>query len=178
MRAWTRLIALAAAVLPLVIASRFFEDLRGGTLPAVSWIVPSFYESEHPPANNLDSDLQVGMWYTTAMINALMKSPYWQNTALVLTWDDYGGFFDHVAPPQVDQYGLGPRVPTLIVSPYVRAGFVDHTPYEFCSVLRFIEDRFKLPPLTARDHQANDLGMTLDSAQRPLAPFLISGRLR
>jgi phospholipase C len=157
----------------LVSSDQYFRDLRDGTLPAVAWIVPNFDESEHPPA-----DIQVGMWYVTDLVNALMKSPYWQNTALVITWDDYGGFYDHVAPPQVDQYGLGPRVPALIVSPYAHAGFVDHTPYEFCSVLHFIEDQFKLPPLTARDHQANDLGMTLDPAQRPLAPFLISGRLR
>jgi hypothetical protein len=95
-----------------------------------------------------------------------------------ITWDDYGGFFDHVAPPQVDKYGLGPRVPTIIISPYAHAGFIDHTPYEFCSVLRFIEDRFKVPPLTARDQQANDLGMSLDLAQKPLAPFVISGRLQ
>jgi phospholipase C len=156
----------------LVSSDQYFRDLRDGTLPAVAWIVPNFDESEHPPA-----DIQVGMWYVTDLVNALMKSPYW-NTALVITWDDYGGFYDHVAPPQVDQYGLGPRVPALIVSPYAHAGFVDHTPYEFCSVLHFIEDQFKLPPLTARDHQANDLGMTLDPAQRPLAPFLISGRLR
>lgn len=152
----------------LVSSDQYFQDLRGGTLPAVSWIVPNFTESDHPPA-----DVQLGMWYTTDMINALMKSPYWQNTALVLTWDDYGGFFDHVAPQKLDQYGLGPRVPTIIISPYAHANSIDHTPYEFCSVLRFIESRFKVPPLTARDTQANDLGLSLDLGQKPLAPFVI-----
>jgi phospholipase C len=157
----------------LVSSDQYFRDLRDGTLPAVAWIVPNFEESEHPP-----SDVQVGMWYVTDLVNALMKSPYWQNTALVLTWDDYGGFFDHVAPPQVDQYGLGPRVPTIIISPYAHVNSIDHTPYEFCSVLHFIEDRFKLPPLTARDQQANNLGMSLDLGQKPLAPFVISTPLR
>jgi phospholipase C len=157
----------------LVGTDQYFQDLRGGTLPAVSWIVPNREESDHPPA-----DIQVGMWYVTDLVNALMKSPYWQNTALVLTWDDYGGFFDHVAPPAVDKYGLGPRVPAIIISPYARAGYVDHTPYEFCSVLRFIEEQHRLSPLTARDQQANSLGLTLDPARKPLAPLLISGRLQ
>jgi len=83
-----------------------------------------------------------------------------------------------VAPPVVDQYGLGPRVPTILISPYAHAGFIDHTPYEFCSVLRFIEDRFKVPSLTARDTQANNLGMSLDLGQKPLAPFVISKPLQ
>jgi phospholipase C len=157
----------------LVSGDQYFQDLRNNSLPAVSWIVPNFTESEHPPA-----DVQLGMWYVTDVVNALMKSPYWQNTALVLTWDDYGGFFDHVAPPQVDQYGFGPRVPTIIISPYAHAGTIDHTPYEFCSVLHFIENRFKVPPLTARDTQANDLGMSLDLGQKPLPPFVINDRLQ
>src|SRR5262249_32536756 len=122
-------------------------------------------------------NIQVGMWYVTDLVNALMKSPYWQNTALVLTWDDYGGFYDHVAPPSVDQYGLGPRVPAVVISPYARAGYVDHTSYEFCSVLRFIEEQHKLPPLTARDQQANSMGLSLDPSREPLAPMVISGQL-
>jgi phospholipase C len=153
----------------LVGNAQYFRDLRDGQLPSVAWIVPNPPESEHPP-----HEIQVGMWYVTAVVNALMKSPYWQNTALVITWDDYGGFYDHVPPPQVDKFGYGPRVPALIISPYARAGFVDHTPYEFCSVLRFIENRFQLPPLTARDHEANSLELSLDLGQRPLPPLLIS----
>ncbi len=149
----------------------YFQDLRRGTLPAVSWIVPNGPESEHPPAN-----LQVGMWYVTAFVNALMKSPYWANTVLVITWDDYGGFYDHVAPPQVDAFGYGPRVPTLILSPYARRG-IDHTQYDFTSVLRFIEERFALPPLTERDRTANSLARSLELRQAPLAPFLITAPL-
>jgi phospholipase C len=154
----------------LVDNTEYFHDLREGRLPAVAWIVPNFTESEHPPA-----DIQLGMWYVTSFVNALMKSQYWQNTVLIITWDDYGGFYDHVAPPQVDKYGYGPRVPAIIVSPYVQPGLIDHTLYDFTSVLRFIEDRFNLKALTDRDKNANSLGQSLNLTQKPLAPFLIKG---
>jgi phospholipase C len=157
----------------LVSNVEYFQDLRTGALPAVAWIIPNAPESEHPIAN-----LQVGMWYVTDVVNALMKSPYWSNTALVITWDDYGGFYDHVPPPPVDAYGYGPRVPTLVLSPYSRRGNIDHTQYDFTSVLRFIEDRFQLDPLTARDRNANSLGQSLDLAREPRRPFLISDPLR
>ena len=152
----------------LVDNTEYFRDLREGRLPAVAWIVPNFDESEHPPA-----DIHLGMWYVTSLVNALMKSPYWQNSVLIITWDDYGGFYDHVPPPQVDEYGYGPRVPALIISPYARPGFIDHTLYDFTSVLRFIEDRFNLKPLTDRDKNANSFEQSLNLKQQPLAPFLI-----
>ena len=152
----------------LVPNTDYFKDLRNGTLPSVAWIVPNIRESEHPPLN-----IQLGMWYTTDVINALMKSPYWKNTLLVVTWDDYGGFYDHVAPAQVDKYGYGPRVPTIIISPYAKAGYLDHTRYDFTSVLRTIENQFKLQPLTARDREANDLSNSIDLKQQPLPAFLI-----
>jgi len=145
-----------------------FRDLREGTLPSVAWIVPNATESEHPNA-----DIRVGMWYVTALANALMKSAYWQNTLLVVTWDDYGGYYDHVAPPQVDALGYGPRVPALLISSYARPGFIDHTQYDFTSVLRSIEHRFGLQPLTNRDHQANTLTAGLDMTQTPAKPFVI-----
>ncbi len=153
----------------LVAIADYFRDLRNGTLPAVSWIVPNMPESEHPVA-----DIQVGMWYVTALTNALMKSPYWRDSVLVITWDDYGGFYDHVPPPRVDDYGYGPRVPTIVISPYSRRGHIDHTQYDFCSVLRFIEDEFGLPSLTARDRDAASLRHALDVEQKPRPPFLIS----
>jgi len=153
----------------LVRSIEYFLDLRRGALPQVAWIVPNEPESEHPPGN-----LQLGMWYVTACVNALMKSPYWRNTLLVIAWDDYGGFYDHVPPPQVDRYGYGPRVPALIISPYARRGHIDHTQYDFTSVLRFIEERFNLPPLTARDRSANSLARSLDLAQQALEPLLIT----
>jgi len=152
----------------LVYSSEYFQDLRNGTLPAVSWIIPNDEESEHPP-----QIVQLGMWYVTNFVNALMNSPYWNNTLLVITWDDYGGFYDHVFPPQVDSYGYGPRVPTLLISPYVSAGAIDHTLYDFTSVLRYIEDKYGLAPLCDRDQEANSIGLSLKiTSQAP--PYLIN----
>ena len=152
----------------LVYGSQFFQDLRNNTLPTVSWIVPNGQESEHPP-----QDIQLGMWYVTDFVNALMKSPYWANTLLVITWDDYGGFYDHVSPPQVDAYGYGPRVPAILISPYTKAGTIDNTTYDFTSVLKFIEDRFKVNPLASRDSNANDIGSSLN-LKNATAPYLIT----
>jgi phospholipase C len=102
-----------------------------------------------------------------------MKSPYWNSTAIILTWDEYGGFYDHVAPPQIDKYGLGFRVPAIIISPYAKAGYIDHTQYSFGSILKFIEWRFNLPPLTARDAHANNLLNAFDFSQKPRPPHII-----
>jgi phospholipase C len=105
-----------------------------------------------------------------------MASPDWSSTAVVLTWDDFGGFYDHVPPPHVDLYGLGPRVPAIFISPYAKPGYVDHTQYEFASVLRFIETIFDLPPLTARDANANDMLGAFDFSQQPIAPEQLAPR--
>jgi phospholipase C len=153
----------------LVGTDQFFADLRHGTLPQVSWVVPSALESEHPPQN-----LQLGMWYVTSLINAVMRSPYWDETAIFLTWDDYGGFYDHVPPPQTDQYGLGPRVPAIVISPYAKRGFIDHTQYDLTSVLRFVEDRFGLEPLTERDRKADGMLAAFDFSQAPRAAMVIA----
>jgi phospholipase C len=152
----------------LVTNTEYFQDLRNGTLPSVAWIVPNIRESEHPPVN-----IEVGMWYVTTFVNALMKSPYWNNTLLVITWDDYGGFYDHVPPPQVDTYGYGFRVPAIFVSPYAIANHIDHTRYDFTSVLKTIENRFNLKPLTERDSEAKDISHSLKLSQRPLPPLII-----
>ncbi|HUW64615.1 MAG TPA: alkaline phosphatase family protein [Spirochaetia bacterium] len=149
--------------------SQYFQDLHDGTLPQVSWIVPNVVESEHPPADD-----RVGMWYTTAVINALEKSPYWQDSVIVLAWDDYGGFYDHVAPAQVDTFGYGPRVPAIVISPYAPAGQVVHDRYDLTSVLKFIEDRFGLQSLTQRDARAADIGSSLRYDRPPVAPLFIT----
>ncbi len=135
-----------------------FRDLRSGTLPSVAWVFPSDEDSEHPP-----TDIRMGMWYVTAVANALMKSPSWPHAAMIVTWDEYGGFYDHVAPPAGGGVTLGPRVPALIISPWAKPGFVDHTTYEFSSILRFVEERFGLPALTERDRDAASVGQALDS---------------
>ncbi len=157
----------------LVESRRFFRDLRDGTLPSVCWILPNDSDSEHPPGG-----VGLGMWYVTDLVNALMKSPYWANSALLLTWDEYGGFFDHVPPPAVDDDGYGIRVPALLISPYAKAGAVDHSTFDITSALKLIEVRFGLPALSTRDAAANDLGRSLDVGQTPLSPFVIGEPLR
>ena len=127
--------------------SRFLEDARLGHLPAVSWVIPNSKNSEHPPS--LVSD---GQRYVQSLIDAVRHGPDWSSTAIFLTWDDWGGFYDHVTPPRIDANGLGLRVPGLVISPYARTGFIDHQVYSFDSYLRFIEDDFlngaRLDPLT------------------------------
>ncbi len=115
----------------------FVSAARTGSLPAVSWIVPSFQVSDHPTAL-----IGTGQAYVTGIVNAIMESPDWSSTAIFLTWDDWGGFYDHVPPPAVDASGYGLRVPALVISPYARAGFVDHQTLSFDAYLKFIEDDF------------------------------------
>lgn len=147
---------------------QFVEDVQSGQLPAVSWVVQEFEYSEHPPFGTC-----IGEDYTVSQINALMQSPYWSSSAIFLTWDDFGGFYDHVSPPNVDLYGLGARVPLIIISPFVKSGYISHTQYEFSSVLKFIEELFGLPPLTDRDRDANDTSDSFDFNQSPLAPMVL-----
>jgi phospholipase C len=105
-----------------------------------------------------------------------MKSEYWNSTVIFVTWDDYGGWYDHVAPPQVDAFGYGFRAPCLIISPYARQGFIDHTRGDFTSFLRFIETMYSLPPLTNRDGSANSLMEAFDFSQPPRSPLLLPGQ--
>jgi phospholipase C len=117
--------------------SRFLSEAHSGTLPAVSWVVPDQDHSDHPPAN-----IRAGQAYVTHLINTIMKGPDWNSTAIFLTWDDWGGFYDHVIPPVVDQNGYGIRVPSLVISPYSRPGFIDHQTLSFDAIDKFIEDDF------------------------------------
>lgn len=113
----------------------FFADAQAGTLPSVSWILPSPQDSEHPPAL-----VSTGQAYVTRLVNAVMQSPEWDASAIFITWDDWGGFYDHVVPPFVDQHGYGLRVPGLVISPYAKQGYVDHQTLSFDAYLKFIED--------------------------------------
>jgi phospholipase C len=108
------------------------------------------------------------MDYVSYLVNQVMNSQFWQSTAIVVTWDDYGGFYDHVKPPYIDQYGEGFRVPTLVISPWARAGFIDHTQYEFSSLLRLAEDNFQLATLGHRDSLVNDMMGSFNFNQAPL----------
>jgi phospholipase C len=149
----------------------FFRDLRADRLPAVSWLTPSFAESDHPPKS-----ICAGENWTVDTLNQIMTSPSWSSTAVILTWDDFGGFFDHVPPPHVDLYGLGPRVPTLVISPWAKRGVVDHETMEFASVLRFIETIYDLPPLTSRDANTTDMLSAFDFSQTPQPPLILHQR--
>jgi phospholipase C len=133
-------------------SSQFLEDLRNGQLPAVSWVISSDPESEHPPFS-----VCKGENWTVNILNALMKAPEWKSTAVFITWDDFGGFYDHVSPPQVDEFGLGPRVPLLIVSPLAKPGYITHRVYEHSSILKFVETLYGLQPLTSRDQAAGNM---------------------
>ena len=154
----------------VVPATQFERDAASGDLPAVSWLVTGA-ESEHPPWSTC-----LGEGWTVRQFNAVMQGPDWESTALFLTWDDFGGFYDHVPPPNVDDLGLGPRVPLLIISPYAKSGYVSHTVYEFSSFLRFVETRFGLASLTDRDAAANPMTDSFDFNQQPLPPLALRPR--
>ncbi|HEY9246282.1 MAG TPA: alkaline phosphatase family protein, partial [Candidatus Methanoperedens sp.] len=166
--------------------SKFYETANSGKLPAVSWIVPSVKNSEHPPA--LVSD---GQAYVTGIINAVMRSPDWNSTAIFLTWDDWGGFYDHVKPPEVDVNGYGIRVPALVISPYAKKGYIDHQTLSFDAYLKFIEDVFlggqRLDPKTdgrpdrrptVRENVSilGDLARDFDFSQPPRPPLILPPR--
>jgi phospholipase C len=151
--------------------ANFVSDAATG-LPAVSWLVTGGAASEHPKHGALCA----GENWTVEQINAIMNGPDWNSTAIFVTWDDFGGIYDHVAPPVVDNWGLGPRVPFLIISPYAQAGKISHTQYEFSSVLKFIEERFGLAPLTERDANANDTTDSFNFAQAPIPPTILQTR--
>jgi len=117
--------------------SRFYAAAKSGTLPAVSWVVPSGKVSEHPSAH-----ISAGESYVTSLVNAVMRSPDWSSTAIFLAWDDWGGFYDHVVPPRVDENGYGFRVPGIVISPYAKRGYIDHQTLSFDAYAKFIEDDF------------------------------------
>lgn len=156
--------------------TQFETDIASGKLPAVSWVIPGGVQSEHPPNSEC-----AGENWTVQQVNAILQSStYKNNTAIFIVWDDFGGFYDHVPPPSVDSYGLGPRVPMLIISPYARLnangqpGYISHTQYEFSSVLKFIEEDFGLSPLTARDADANDTTDSFNFTQSPRTPLILT----
>jgi phospholipase C len=164
--------------------SRFFQALQTDSLPAVSWIVPGDKDSEHPP-----STVTAGQTYVTGLINSIMQSSAWNSTAIFLCWDDWGGFYDHVKPPTVDSQGYGLRVPALVISPYAKAGYVDHQTLSQDAYLKFIEDDFlhgqRLDPATdgrpdsrpdVRENEPilGNLAKDFNFNQKPLPPLILS----
>jgi len=162
----------------------FYTAAQHGTLPAVSWIAPAQPDSDHPPAN-----LATGQAYVTNLINTIMKGPDWSSTAIFLTWDDWGGFYDHVIPPRVDSDGYGLRVPSLVISPYAKQGYIDHQTLSFDAYNKFIEDDFlggaRLNPATdgrpdprpdVRESASilGDLAADFDFSQSPRTPVTLA----
>jgi phospholipase C len=131
---------------------QFAKDAAAGNLPAVSWLIAPYQFSEHPPYS-----VHGGMQWTLQQLQALTSGPDWASTVVFITWDDFGGWYDHVPPPEVDAVGLGFRVPLLVVSPFAKQGYILHDQSDFVSVVKFIEERFGLAPLTSRDANASDL---------------------
>jgi phospholipase C len=115
----------------------FFRQARTGTLPSVSWLMPDLADSEHPTFL-----VSTGQSYVTRLINAVMRSPDWDSSAIFLAWDDWGGFYDNAVPPRVDHLGYGLRVPSMVISPYAKTGYIDHQTLSFDAFNKFIEDDF------------------------------------
>lgn len=129
----------------------FDAAVANGTLPAVSFLKPYGIDNEHPGY----TDVITGDTYLAAKINTIKASPIWNDCVIIITYDEHGGFWDHVAPPVIDKWGPGSRVPGIIISPFAKTGFVDHTQYETVSILSFIEKRWGLQTLGSRDAAAN-----------------------
>jgi len=149
--------------------TRFLTDAANGKLPAVSWVIPDLVDSDH--VSNLP---QHGPSWVSAVVNSVGKGPDWNSTAIFVVWDDWGGWYDSVPPPQLDFRGLGIRVPCIIISPYAKRGYVSHTQYEFGSILKFVEEAFDLPSLASQafgsgytDARANSMDDTFDFARAP-----------
>lgn len=152
--------------------TQFAQAARAGTLPAVSWLVEPQRYSDHPSLGSICD----GENWTVSQINAIMSNPReWAQTAIILTWDDWGGFYDHVKPPRgANPYIMnGLRVPAIIISPYARRGYVDHTVYTYSSMLRFAESVFGLRPLSTLDGSANTMLAAFNFKQQPSAPLVL-----
>jgi phospholipase C len=160
---------LRSHIVPL---DQYYDDLVNNKLPAVSYIVPAG-PTEHPP-----SSVGSGQAFIRSLINSLIESPEWKSSAFLLSYDEWGGWYDHVKPPQVDQYGYGFRVPALLVSPYAKRGFIDSTQLDYTSILRFIEQNWNVKPLASRDAHANTIASGFDFQQAPRPGVLTASTRR
>ncbi len=142
--------------------SRILHDVAKGDLASVTWVTPTRGESDHPGGNK-----GLGPSWVAAVVNAIGESQFWNDTAIFITWDDWGGFYDHVAPHVYNSYELGFRVPLIVVSPYAKQGYVSHVPHEFGSILKFSEEVFDLPSMGTTDARSDDLFDCFDFATKP-----------
>jgi phospholipase C len=150
----------------VVPSSQFLTDIGNGTLSNVTWITPTAQSSDHPMLNDGS-----GPSWVASVVNAIGESQYWDSTAIFVTWDDWGGWYDHVAPPNYTSYELGFRVPLIVISPYAQNGYVSHTQHEFGSILKFTEEQLNLPSLGTTDERADDLSDCFNFNQSP-TPFV------
>ena len=157
---WSNPVEMAANV--VAPPSQVLKDISNGQLASVVWVTPTFATSDHPRYTNGS-----GPSWVTSIVNAIGASPYWQNTAIFVVWDDWGGFYDHVPPPIYNSFELGFRVPLIVVSPYAKTGCVSHVRHEFGSILKFIEETFSLPSLGTTDARADDLSDCFSFSQMP-----------
>jgi len=146
--------------------TRILTDVANGQLAQVTWVVPDSSHSDHPGNNSTE-----GPDWVASVVNAIGSSPFWNTTAIFINWDDWGGWYDHVAPINIDNMGPGFRVPLIVVSPYAKHGYVSHTVYETASLITFVEKDFALGNLGTRDALANNLLDCFDFAQTP-APYV------
>jgi phospholipase C len=153
------------------LASQFAKDAKAGKLPEVSWVFPRSGESEHPTANVTD-----GMKWTMEQVNAVVKGGLWNSTVIFIVWDDYGGWYDHVVPPNIEQwkdgsqFRFGSRVGCLVLSPYAKKGYISKSQHSFVSLISFCEKTFNLPSLNTRTKNSDAMEDCFDFTQTPLAP--------
>jgi phospholipase C len=143
--------------------TNIFNDISYGTLPSVSWVIPEENNSDHPGTSQDN-----GPAWVASVVNAIGESSYWNSTAIIIVWDDWGGFYDNAPPPILNYGGLGLRVPALIVSPYARPGYISTTQYEFGSILKYIENNFGLGSLGGSDQRANSIIDSFNYQQTPI----------
>jgi phospholipase C len=156
--------------------TNIFNDITNNTLPAVSWVVPETDAADHPWGKGQPD---TGPSWVASVVNAIGQSSYWNSTAVIVTWDDFGGWFDHEPPPLFDNMGgLGFRVPMLVISPYVPQGEITHTQYEFASILKFVEQNFGLPSMHTTDERATSMVNMFNFTQKPRSFGVISSTLK
>ena len=141
------------------------SDIKNGTLAQVSWVTPACNTSDHHGCGPMSK--AAGPAWVGGIVNAIGASQYWNTTAIFIVWDDWGGWYDHVAPQHIYKDGLGFRVPLIVVSPYARHSYVSHVNHEFGSILRYVEETFGLPTLFQRDSYSDDLLDCFDYTQSP-----------
>jgi phospholipase C len=166
----------------VVNSKQVLTDIQSGQLAGVAWVTPNIPQSDHPGAGLQDNE---GPSWVASIVNAIGTSPYWSNTAIIITWDDWGGWYDHVAPPVINSYEYGFRVPLIVVSPYAKAAYVSHQVNDFGSILKFIEQTFNLPtvapaaspPYADMLNTTGDLSDCFDFTQTPLSFQPVQARL-